>query len=169
MRGTCVNPIEFELWKAARGDERGVARSRLRIEDSPLPAQAVFSIQTIHQRPRHPFVAILAVAVLVAGRSLRQGFGSITRKDGLLIGELLSGRAETTGRIMAGWNHPQENGNNRCVFGEDDRVIAPPLARDDSTGCRKWLTPRSSRDEQESGTVLVQRLPAERIVGYAQR
>lgn len=71
--------------------------------------------------------------------------------------------------IVARRNHPQTNGKIERFFREIDRLIAAGFSMDDVVDWQNRIKPHASLDYKEPETVFVERLPPERIFGYAQR
>jgi len=71
--------------------------------------------------------------------------------------------------IVARRNHPQTNGKIERFFREIDRLIAAGFSMDDVVGWQNRIKPHASLDYKVPETVFLERLPPERIFGYAQR
>lgn len=71
--------------------------------------------------------------------------------------------------IVARRNHPQTNGKIERFFREIDRLIAAGFTMDDVIDWQNRIKPHASFDYKEPEIVFFERLPPERIFGYAQR
>ena len=71
--------------------------------------------------------------------------------------------------IVARRNHPQTNGKIERFFREIDRLIAAGFSMDDVIDWQNRIKPHASLDYKKPETVFLERLPPERIFGYAQR
>jgi len=72
-------------------------------------------------------------------------------------------------QIVARRNHPQTNGKIERFFREIERLIAAGFSMDDVVNWQNRIKPHASLDDKVPETVFVERLPPERIFGYAQR
>jgi len=67
------------------------------------------------------------------------------------------------------YHHPQTNGKIERFFREIDRLIAAGFTMDDVVNWQNSIKPHASLDYKEPETVFFERLPPERVFGYAQR
>ena len=71
-------------------------------------------------------------------------------------------------QTVARRNHPQTNGKIERFFREIDRLIAAGFSMDDVVDRQNRIKPHAGLDYKVPETVFLERLPPERIFGYAQ-